>query len=239
MRVDLAHAVAVVSVAGSPTDALIAIESVVGTHFDDRLLGKSRNNQLTGGGGDDVIKGKGGDDILEGGGGDDTLFPGPGDDDVDGGANNPVTGTGAPGDLVSYKGETVYPETPDFEAFLAPDPHFGDPPYSEGVGVDGFNGIESVRAPDAARTNYLGGNDGPNVIIGGSRFDLIDAAGGNDLLFGLGGNDALNGGDGNDYLDGGSPTGADDADITNGDGGDDTCTGSQDIFQSSCETVVP
>lgn len=240
VRVDLATEEASVIEGGHVvTDTLTpSIENVTGTRFDDRLVGRDTNNDLAGGGGDDVIKGKDGDDILEGNGGDDTLFPGPGDDHVDGGANNPVTGTGAPGDLVSYKGDTVYPSTPDFQAFLAPDPHFGDPPYAEGVGVDTFDGIESVRAPDA-RTNYLGGNDGPNVIIGGSRFDLIDAAGGNDLLFGLGGDDALNGDAGDDYLDGGSPTGANDSDITNGGDGEDTCLGSQDIFQSSCETVVP
>lgn len=228
---------AVVTEGGRVTTDDIEVENVTGTRFDDRLLGDTGNNELAGGGGDDVIKGKGGDDILGGNGGDDTLFPGPGDDFVDGGANNPVIGTGAPGDLVSYKGDTVDPATPDFEAFLAPDPRFGDPPYSIGVGDDTFNGVESVRAPDAARTNYLGGNDGPNVIIGGSRFDLIDAAGGNDLLFGLGGNDALNGDAGGDYLDGGSPTGPDDADITNGGDGDDTCTGTQPDFYSGCETI--
>lgn len=222
------------SVAGSPTDVLGTIESVVGTRFDDRLLGNRRNNQLTGGGGDDVVKGKGGDDVLVGNGGDDTLFPGPGDDFVDGGANNPVTGTGAPGDLVSYQGDTIDPGLLQFEVYLAPDPRFGDPPYSVGVGEDVFDGIESARGA-ATENNMLLGNDDPNVIIGGSRVDYLDRAGGNDLLFGLEANDSITAGPGDDYLDGGRPGGEDDSDLLQGDDGEDTCIGATPLFMSSCE----
>ena len=240
VQVDLPSGHAVVMEGGrATTDELSpSTEDVTGTRFDDRLVGGGTNDQLTGGGGDDVIKGKGGDDVLEGKGGDDTLFPGPGDDYVDGGANNPVTGTGAPGDLVSYQGDTIDPGLPQLDVSLLGIPYFGDPPYASGVGEDVLAGIESIRGT-ATDHNLLEGDDGPNVIIGGARTDLLVGAGGNDLLFALAANDSIDAGPGDDYLDGGSPTGPDDADLTDAGDGNDTCTGSQDIYQSSCETVVP
>ena len=237
VRLSLSNDVATVGT-GSTTrvTALVGFEDAEGTRFDDLLNGDEGNNELTGGGGDDVIRGKAGDDILGGGGGDDVLHPGPGDDFVDGGANDPVTSSGAHGDLVSYQGDTVDPGAVQFEAYLAPFPQLGLPPGASGVGEDEFSGVESIRGVKT-KGNLLQGDDGPNVMIGGPRTDLLEGFGGNDLLFALEANDALDGGPGADFLDAGSPTGPDDADLNDGGDGNDTCLSSVPDLTTRCETV--
>jgi len=58
--------------------------NVVGSGYDDMLIGDSKSNTLAGGEGHDTICGNGGYDFLFGGGGDDLLVGG--DEFVDGGA---------------------------------------------------------------------------------------------------------------------------------------------------------
>ncbi|KAA1421402.1 calcium-binding protein [Nocardioides humilatus] len=243
VRVDLTDEVALV---GNDRDDFRDIEDVVGTRFDDRIVGDRHNNHLIGGGGDDLIKGKNGDDVLEGGAGDDLFFPSGGDDFVDGGDNDAVTSTGEHGDMVSYQGDTVDEGESGFSAELRTHPFTGNPPFAQGVGDDTLSGIESVRGVKD-KTNILIGNDEANVLIGGDKTDLVHGRGGNDLIFGLGRGDSLfgdNGPDdpatpfGDDYIDGGKPTAAEgDEDHAHGQGGDDTCT-NVDFGQSTgCETT--
>jgi Ca2+-binding RTX toxin-like protein len=54
-------------------DTYVSIENVVGTRFDDILLGDAGNNTLSGGDGADKLYGGIGEDILIGGAGDDLL----------------------------------------------------------------------------------------------------------------------------------------------------------------------
>lgn len=61
-------------------DVLEEIENVVGSRFDDLLVGDEEENVLEGRAGDDRIFGLGGDDRLLGGRGDDLLDGGPGED---------------------------------------------------------------------------------------------------------------------------------------------------------------
>lgn len=51
----------------------LGIEGLVGTPFDDRLLGNARDNLLEGGAGNDTLNGRGGDDWLVGGTGNDVY----------------------------------------------------------------------------------------------------------------------------------------------------------------------
>ena len=92
------------TVAGGATDVLSAVEGVVGSAFDDALIGGdgvnvlhggdgadtlaagSGEDQLLGEDGDDQIYGESNNDILSGGDGDDMLDGGLGMDDCDGGA---------------------------------------------------------------------------------------------------------------------------------------------------------
>jgi uncharacterized delta-60 repeat protein len=73
------------------------IEGVLGTNFDDVLVGSARSDMLSGGGGNDTIRGLGGSDLLfdvagndtlSGGDGDDTLADPQGTNTLDGGPGN-------------------------------------------------------------------------------------------------------------------------------------------------------
>jgi VCBS repeat-containing protein len=65
---------------GAGTDTLTAIENLVGSDFNDNLIGDNNSNIITGGLGNDVLKGEGGDDFLIGGLGNNTLTGGSGAD---------------------------------------------------------------------------------------------------------------------------------------------------------------
>lgn len=58
---------------GAGTDTLIAIESLLGSNYNDVLTGDAGNNRLTGGNGADTLNGGAGDDILDGGAHTDTA----------------------------------------------------------------------------------------------------------------------------------------------------------------------
>ncbi len=54
-------------------DIIVDVENVIGSFFDDRLIGDEQVNVLSGGSGDDTLTGGGGADILNGGAGSDTA----------------------------------------------------------------------------------------------------------------------------------------------------------------------
>ena len=91
LRVGLADRRMYVALTAAPNDDFpwlvpAEIERVVGTSFDDVLVGDDTiSNTLRGAGGDDVLIGKDGFDHLFGGPGDDVLRGGPGTDTCDGG----------------------------------------------------------------------------------------------------------------------------------------------------------
>jgi Ca2+-binding RTX toxin-like protein len=66
---------------GDGSDTLVSIENVIGTHFNDRLIGDGADNLLRGLRGNDWLQGRGGDDTLHGGPDADTasytMAPGP------------------------------------------------------------------------------------------------------------------------------------------------------------------
>jgi Ca2+-binding RTX toxin-like protein len=73
--------------AGEATgDTFVSIENIIGSRYDDFLMGDRRGNDIFGGRGMDVIYGKRGNDMLDGGVGNDDLIPEQGNDIVKGGA---------------------------------------------------------------------------------------------------------------------------------------------------------
>lgn len=78
------------------SDFINGVENVVGSFFDDRLVGSGKRNVLKGRDGDDVLIGKGQADRLLGQGGNDTLRGKAGDDLLKGGSGNDTAlgGTG-------------------------------------------------------------------------------------------------------------------------------------------------
>lgn len=61
---------------GIAYDSLYSIENVIGTDFDDRMIGGSANNLFIGGKGNDALSGGAGGDVLLGGRGNDHLSGG-------------------------------------------------------------------------------------------------------------------------------------------------------------------
>lgn len=71
-------------------DALVAMENLTGSRFDDTLTGDAQANRLDGGDGGDVLQGRGGDDVLIGGRGSDLIIGGAGSDTADYSADGAV-----------------------------------------------------------------------------------------------------------------------------------------------------
>jgi len=151
VQVDLA-----VSVQGGTGDAagdrLISIEALVGSAFDDVLVGVGADEALFGGAGADRLEGRGGDDLLQGGAGADLLIGGEGIDMVDYSAN-----AGA----VSIDLQTSVSSGGDAEG-------------------DRFDGIERFIGSGFADT--LIGDGGDQILVGGAGGDRIDGAGGFDTV---------------------------------------------------------
>jgi Ca2+-binding RTX toxin-like protein len=64
-------------------DTYTLIQNVIGSNFDDALIGDGNNNHLSGGLGADTLQGGGGNDTLTGGEGADSLVGGTGDNHID------------------------------------------------------------------------------------------------------------------------------------------------------------
>lgn len=85
-------------------DSYIAIESLSGSSYADRLTGNASANGLRGLGGDDFLYGGAGNDTLDGGAGRDALYGGLGNDQITGGRGNDMLEGGAGYDTAFYSG---------------------------------------------------------------------------------------------------------------------------------------
>jgi Ca2+-binding RTX toxin-like protein len=182
-------------------DTLASIENITGSAYGDILTGDDGINVLTGLNGDDTLKGGGGDDTLNGDNGNDTLNGGAGADVLNGGMGI---------DTVSYAGSTA--------VTVVLGENFATGGDAEG---DDLNGIENLIG--SAQDDWLGGDDGNNVLNGWYGNDTIEAGLGNDILYGFDGADILDGNGGVDVLHGenGSDELYGNADNDNLDGGND------------------
>jgi Ca2+-binding RTX toxin-like protein len=170
------------SAAGWGWDRLAAIEAVVGSRFNDLLIGNAVGNDLWGGAGNDDVDGRAGNDRLLGQDGNDRLNGNAGSDSLNGGnGNDLVTYAGAPGGAgVSLPGGGS----------------------SGAWGNDRLGLVEHVVG-----TRYgdrIAGNGYGNGIWAGGGNDVVWGNGGNDAISGDAGADALQGNDGHDRLSGGT-----------------------------------
>jgi Ca2+-binding RTX toxin-like protein len=86
------------------------VETVVGTTFNDVLVGSDADQDLFGNGGIDRVDGLGGDDILNGGTGDDEIYGGAGADRLEGSADEDYLDGGSGNDF--FEGDNVCTTTP-------------------------------------------------------------------------------------------------------------------------------
>jgi Ca2+-binding RTX toxin-like protein len=94
-------------------DVIRKVQNVIGSMFDDLLIGDNANNRLNG---------RGGADTIEGGGGDDTILAGAGSDNIVGGAgtNTIDVGDDTPADFVHLARGAVQNIT-NFNSFAGAD----------------------------------------------------------------------------------------------------------------------
>lgn len=133
-------------------DHYLSIEGLVGSQFDDRLVGDGHANTIEGRGGNDALIGFGGADTLIGGTGNDTYW-------VDDAFDTIVEATGEGADRVmSGIAWTLGDNVEDLQ----------------------LTGKGNVSGTGNALDNLIGGNDGDNVLDGRGGADVMRGGKGND-----------------------------------------------------------
>ncbi|MCV6548349.1 MAG: hypothetical protein OIF56_13910 [Cohaesibacter sp.] len=174
-------------------DVFISIEAVIGSDYDDKLIGDNGWNGLYGGYGDDVINGQGGNDNIEGGKGDDVFVIGQGSghdviEDFSAGAGSE--------DVVRFEAGFS-----SFSQMMAATRQNGDDIV---IDIDAKNSLtlSNVKLADLHEDDFefprisIVGMDKDETLSGTSVKDHIRALDGNDKLIGGAGADILDGGDG-------------------------------------------
>jgi Ca2+-binding RTX toxin-like protein len=164
-------------------DALVSIENVTGSAFNDHIRGDAGANLLAGGDGHDFMRGLGGGDTMLGGTGDDYLDGGLGDDTLDGGSGI---------DRVSFAVGATVGVTVNLNIAGA---------QATGHGNDTLISIEHVSGTKF--NDVLTGDGGDNWLWGGSDNSGVT---GNDTISAGGGNDLVTVGNGTHMLSGGTGT---------------------------------
>ncbi|MFT6606008.1 MAG: Ca2+-binding RTX toxin-like protein [Halocynthiibacter sp.] len=153
-------------------DVITATDGIIGSDFDDTLIGFDTENLtagpdfytnvLIGGDGNDSIDGRGGNDSLYGDAGNDTILGGTGDDYIEGGADADYLAAGANDDTVL-----------------------------------GGTGNDTIFGEDGA--DSLDGGTGDDLIIGGAGSDTMAGGDGDDTIY-IGSDDVATGGAGDDLF---------------------------------------
>ena len=154
-------------------DRFISIEGVLGSEYNDSIVGDDGPNELVGYGGIDTLRGGGNQDTLNGAEGADSLFGEAGNDVLRGGPEGDTLDGGEGRDVASY----FFAQTDIFADLSDAAQNTGEAAGDVYVSIEG-----------------LAGGEFDDTLIG-TDFD--------DVLQGDLGNDDLQGGLGNDLLDGG------------------------------------
>ena len=149
-------------------DSFQGIENLIGSSFNDILVGNVRANVLTGNDGADFLNGDRGNDTLLGGDGDDTIVGGFGQDTIDGGDGI---------DQVRYANANS-------RAVVDLSTGTGTAGHSFG---DTLTNVENLFG--SAFNDVFTGDAGDNELNGWGGVDRLDGGAGDDVLIGGAGND--------------------------------------------------
>jgi Ca2+-binding RTX toxin-like protein len=181
-----------------------------GNELDNAVIGNAGVNVLRGLDGDDILNGFEGDDSLFGGNGDDRLVGIEGDDLLVGGAGDDTYHVDGEADVIVEEVDEGFDLVFSTGSYTAHD-------NIEAVRLEGEGDTDAIGN---ALDNFLGGNEGANILDGGLGDDDLSGDGGDDILIGGEGSDRLSGGSGRDKLIGG-----DGVDLLSGGDGDDVLRG--------------
>jgi Ca2+-binding RTX toxin-like protein len=181
---------------GDGNDSLVAIEDLLGSDFDDELVGNETDNRLDAG----AVNQEGASDEWVGGYGRDTLIGGSGDDFLIGGVENDSLDGGSGTDRAAFQCDywwkDGYNNTLNVDLSLQ---------VAQGDGADLLAGIEDVEVFDSSRCDTtMVGSDEANRLLGGNGPNLISGGGGDDFIFGGDSRDTLAGGSRNGHASWGS-----------------------------------
>lgn len=220
VSVNLAAGTATDGFGGS--DTLQNIDNVIGSAFNDTLIGDDNAN---------VLEGLGGDDTLTGGDGADVFRP---NDDVNGDAafgHDTITDFNPAEDVINLRDFPTIRQFGDIQLMLSDDGgdalvtfDAGNSIRLTGVDVnaltaDNFDFIEDQYIEGTPNNDTLEGAEGDDTILGFDGDDQLRGFDGNDTIDGGAGFDNIWGGDGDDILEGGSEW-----DNVYGEGGNDIIT---------------
>ena len=177
-------------------DIFVDIENLIGSAYQDILIGNAETNRLDGGAGDDELRGNEDDDILEGGPGGDRLYGGNGDDELWGNEGDDILEGGDGGDELDGGGGVDWLSYAGSDAGVSVRLYDGlaQRGHAEGDTVTGFENLRGSAHPD-----ILAGTGRANRLEGGAGADRLYGGSGDDVLEGGTGADRLNGGPGLDW----------------------------------------
>ncbi len=192
------------TLSGGDIDTLISIENLIGSEFNDQLVGGTGANTLEGRGGEDILIGQNGDDILRGGDGhdilrgrndNDSLYGDAGDDFLQGGEGNDLMDGGDGNDRANF----FLSLATDAQVGATVDLTIQGVAQDTGHGMDTLVSIEHVSGTTFADT--FTGNAGANWLWGQGGGDTLSGGDGNDLIeIGSTGSNIVSGGNGTDTL---------------------------------------
>ncbi|MFI0843451.1 hypothetical protein [Mesorhizobium sp. IMUNJ 23232] len=200
-----------------------SIENLIGSKYNDTLMGNDGANLIVGGGGVDSMRGLGGNDtiiggnianVMQGEGGNDVLIGGSGVNSFFGGEGADKIYGGAGNDSASYYGAATGVIVSLVDQSINTGEAAGDTLVS----------IEDLSGSDYTDTLYGDGN--ANRLYGGGGDDTLFGNAADDTLIGSSGDDILCGGAGADALWGIENSGGDT-------GGNDTAS-----YQTATARVV-
>lgn len=204
MTVNLASTALTINAATPSKQTVTGYRDVIGTSFDDRIIGDDQSNSLAGNAGNDSLQAGNGDDILSGDAGDDALNGGEGQDRYLFDADNPLGS-----DTLTDSGGT---DTLDFSATTtqavalnlnlstgqALNPNHTLTLSRSSTFEHAIGGALGDSLLGNGGSNTLVGNDGNDRLLGGLKSDVLQGGSGNDTLAGNADKDQVTGGLGKD-----------------------------------------
>lgn len=196
-------------------DTTSGVENIIGSAFNDSLVGDGEANRIQGGDGPDYIAGAGGDDVIVGQAGVDSLYGNGGEDTIDGGAGADLLNGGTGDDDISdpsggntlsyYQAPAAVTITLNQGAILAA--IAGDGRINLSTGSAGVDHVDVGLLAVIEGSSYgdtMTANDVTCTFRGGEGDDTLVSTGLSDCsLYGQEGDDTLRDDEGDDYLDGG------------------------------------